>query len=166
MSVVGGTLVTVVVAIAPNKQAYLAQIPNPSALRNMVTKNHFALSPADLVGQWKGGTGAGMFSYNGTTGAYTGVEMSTESFEFNFNANGAYQSRIVRANGGVGTTSGADTRSSGNFTASHWELSATGFGGKTTVFDAYFSAVKGGRMLFLKPKGGTVNDWIGMGLVR
>jgi hypothetical protein len=142
----------VIVATAPNKQAYYGQIPNPDALRNMLTRNYFAVSRQDLVGHWKGGSSGAEQLYNVYTGANEGINMVSTSDEFTFNNTGAYQARLVGASGQVGAMKTYDQRVSGNFSATNWEATLTNFGGRNLVFLAYFEAVKGGRILHFTQK--------------
>ncbi len=142
----------VIVATGPNKQAYYGQIPNPDVLRGMLSRNYFAITQKDLVGQWKGGSSAAVQLYNVYTGANAGMNMAATSDEFTFNSNGAYQSRLVGATGQVGATKFYDQKFSGNFSTTNWEATLTNFASKNTVFLAYFEAVKGGRILHFTDK--------------
>ncbi|CAN5393642.1 hypothetical protein BH10ACI3_BH10ACI3_17540 [soil metagenome] len=57
------------------------------------------------------------------------------------------------ASGYVGTIKFQSVRSSGKFTApNNWQVSLSDIQGKPRTFNAYFSAVKGGRMLWLDGK--------------
>jgi hypothetical protein len=145
----------VIVGTAPNKQAYYSQIPNPDALRQMLTRNYFAVTPQDLTGYWKGGSAGAEQLYNIYTGANEGVNMVSTSDEFTFNNNGTYQARLVGASGQVGAIRTYDQRLNGSFNTTNWETTLTNFSGKTVVFLAYFEAVKGGRILHFTQKNAT-----------
>jgi hypothetical protein len=145
----------VIVATAPNKQAYQGQIANPDVLRNMLSRNYFAITRQDLVGYWKGGSGGAQQLYNVYTGANAGMNMVSASNEFTFSGNGTYQCRMAGASGQVGAIKTYDQKYNGSFSATNWEATLTNFAGKNTVFLAYFEAVKGGRILHFTQKEAT-----------
>ena len=145
----------VIVATAPNKQAYYGQIPSPDVLRGLLSRNYFAITSQDLVGYWKGGSSAALQLYNVYTGANAGMTMASSSDEFTFNGNGAYQCRLVGASGQVGAIKAYDQKYTGNFSTTTWETTLTNFAGKNTIFLAYFEAVKGGRILHFTQKNAT-----------
>lgn len=143
-------LAKVIVATAPDKQSYQAAFPHPDKLSEMLNANRFAVTKADMVGYWKGGFGGAEQLYNVYTGANAGMNMVAGSEEFTFDANGNYQSRLAGARGQVGNTKFYDVKYSGKFSVTNWGATLSNFNERnTTGFDAYFEAVKGGRILHL-----------------
>ena len=143
----------VIVAAAPDKQSYSAAFPHPDKLSEMLNANRFAVTKQDLVGYWKGGFGGAVQLYNVYTGANAGVSTAAGSEEFTFDASGNYQSRLAGASGQVGSMKFYDAKYSGRFSVTNWEATLSNFNERaTTGFDAYFEAVKGGRILHLTDK--------------
>ena len=142
-----------VVASAPDKETYYRQFPHPDNLANMLVYNKFAVSKQDIVGNWQGGSSSAMNYYEVYTGNYAGMNFSSMSDDFTFDSKGTYQSQHKGATGMAGTAKFYQQKYDGRYTVSTWEISATNrYGGKSAAFDAYFEAVKGGRVLHLTDK--------------
>lgn len=146
----GGGSARIVIGTASDKQSFQTHFPNPEALRNMINANRFAISHADVIGNWKDGFYGDVTYYNTYTGANAGTISSAGANEFTFLANNSYQRREVGANNSLGQN--YDQRTAGKFSVSNWEVAITDAKGATTVFTAYFEAVKSGRILHLTNK--------------
>ena len=143
----------VIVATTPDRQSYYAAFPHPDKLGEMLNANRFAVTKQDMVGHWKGGFGGAVQLYNVYTGANAGINMAAGSEEFTFDASGNYQSRLAGASGQVGSAKFYDVKYSGKFSVTNWEATLSNFNQRSTAgFDAYFEAVKGGRILHLTDK--------------
>ena len=146
-------LAKVIVAAAPDKQSYYAAFPHPDKLSELLNANRFAVTKQDMVGHWKGGFGGAQQLYNVYTGANAGMNTAAGSEEFTFDAAGNYQSRLAGASGQVGSMKVYDQKYSGKFSVANWEATLSNFNERATAgFDAYFEAVKGGRILHLTDK--------------
>lgn len=143
----------VVIAAAPDRQTYYAQFPRPDNLGAMTNSNRFAVTQADLVGDWDGRNAPFVQMYNIYTGNSAGLNMASLSDHFKFNGNGAYTSEHSAATGMVGSQRFSQLKFNGRFQSSDWEMTLTNReNGKTSVYSAYFEAVKGGKILHLTDK--------------
>ncbi|MDZ7650937.1 MAG: hypothetical protein U5K54_29495 [Cytophagales bacterium] len=102
-------------------------------------------------GMMSGGSYVNM--YNTNTGAYAGMNTSSSTNSFTFNADGTYNSQHSGAFGMVGDLKFYTQKFDGNCTVTNWDITLTKqFDGKTKVFWAQFEAVKGGRVLHITDK--------------
>jgi hypothetical protein len=84
------------------------------------------------------------------------MEFNSSYDIFTFNSNGTYKSKHSGSFGMIGNTKVYDEEYAGQEKASEWELTLTNrFEGKTDVFEAWFEAVHGGRILRLINKQAT-----------
>jgi len=82
--------------------------------------------------------------------------MSTHSSEqtFEFFSNGTYTWSINVASGFVGNIKFSNAKSSGTFTnPNNWQIHFSNLEGKPRLYNAYFSCVKGARILWLQDTG-------------
>lgn len=150
--------VNVVVGTAPNEAAYRKLFPQAndaftSDLAAMTRYNKFALAQQDLTGKWQNGnTETAQWYYVSPAGyeGYAGMTLAATSATFIFNAGNTYSSIHNGATGSVGNMNTFQQEYKGTYSVSNWSVTATNrYGGKTDVFDAYFVAVRGGRILKL-----------------
>jgi hypothetical protein len=131
-------------------------------LQKMAGYNKFAVGASDLDGKWTNNF-SGMTQYvNVYTGADAGMSShsSTELFAFSGNT---YTWDLKSASGMVGNLKFQGTKSSGTFSMpSNWQVKFSDIEGKPRSYNAYFSAVKGARILWLEDSSYT-NGYTGYG---
>jgi hypothetical protein len=119
-------------------------------LRKMADYNKFALGAADLEGKWTSNF-AGMTQYvNMYTGADAGASShsSTESFHFTGNT---YHWELTSASGMVGNLKFQGAKSDGRQSLpNNWQIHFSDLEGKPKTYNAFFSCVKGARILWLE----------------
>lgn len=121
-------------------------------LDNMVYYNRFAVAVSDLdgTGKWNAGYSSNTFYANYYTGAYAGMTTYSSSQWFEFKAGQKYHWELVAANSGMGQIQTAQAKSDGSFKSiNDWQLLCSNIEGKPKTYDAYFTAIKGGRVLWL-----------------
>jgi len=139
-----------IIVIAPDQRQFRQLYAHPNDLDRMLNYNKFALSVADITGQWTGSAGGGLHYYNAYTGTYAGMSAISTSDDFQFNADGTYTSAYRSASSNLGSTQFGAIDYKGNFTVTDWTIKATNrLRGKTTLFNAQLIAVKNGYLLYL-----------------
>lgn len=124
--------------------------------------NKFAVAPADLTGTWTNNFSGFTQYVNAYTGADAGMNTHSSSQTFEFNANGTYNWSIGVASGFVGSIKFSNAKSSGKFTnPNNWQIHFSDLEGKPRLYNAYFSCVKGARILWLQDTG--YGDYSGYG---
>lgn len=150
---------------APDKNSFIKAFgPNDDQLRwdtdvsifagmaGMASYNKFAVAASDLygTGTWKEHFSSNTFYSNYYTGAYEGMSTYSSSQWFNFSKGQQYTWQLVAANSYGGTATVAQGKGAGTFNSvGNWQLYFTGMEGKSKTFDVYFTAVKGGRVLWM-----------------
>jgi len=123
----------------------------------MQYRNKFAVAAGDLPGKWNASDYASLTYYYVSSGGFAGATATSISHEFTFMGNGSYQSDQTGASGVVGNQKFSRQVYKGKFTVNNWNMQLTNrFQGQTEKFDCYFEAVKGGRILIMTDKTGTV----------
>ncbi len=143
--------------ITPNKQsfeqefgAYRASTAGWERMEAMANYNKFGVAAADLKGKWTNDFSGSLSFVNAYTGAaaYTDTHASIENFAFG--AGGSYNWDLGVASGAVGNIKFQGVKGSGKVTVpTVWQLSFSSISGKPRTYAAHFSAVKGGRILWL-----------------
>lgn len=124
---------------------------------NMQYRNKFSVAAGDLPGKWNASDYASLTYYYVSSGGFAGATATSISHEFTFMSNGSYQSDQAGASGVVGNQKFSRQVYKGKFTVNNWNMQLTNrFQGQTEKFDCYFEAVKGGRILIMTDKTGTV----------
>jgi hypothetical protein len=120
-------------------------------LRKLSWYNRFAVAPADLAGKWTSSF-SGMQQYvNAYTGASAGMDTHSSSQIFEFEANGNYKWEISVASGFVGSIKFQNAKASGAATLpNNWQIHFSDLEGKPKTYNAYFSCIKGARILWLE----------------
>lgn len=121
-------------------------------LDSMFGRNKFAVSDADLnnTGEWDNRFSSNTFYADYYTGAYAGISTFTSSQWFVFKSGKNYHWELIMGNSYGGTTNIAQGKGDGTFKSlNDWQLYFTNIDGKPKTFDAYFSAIKKGRVLWL-----------------
>jgi hypothetical protein len=154
--VVNSGIANPVLGIADSKQSFEQVFPDPGQLRTKLGYNRFAIALKDLSGTWASSSSSGTDYYNAYTGAYAGMEFNSSYDIFTFNSGGSYSSKHSGSFGMIGNTKVYNQEYAGQEKVSEWELTLTNrFEGKTDVFEAWFEAVQGGRILRLINKQAT-----------
>lgn len=117
---------------------------------SMANYNKFAVAASDLYGKWTNDY-SGMLQY---VNAYTGADAfatshaSNESFEIR--PGNTYNWTLVVASGIVGNIKFQTVKSNGNISLpDNWQISFSDIEGKPRTYNAFFSCVKGARILWL-----------------
>lgn len=125
---------------------------------DMQWRNKFAVSATDLIGKWSTSDYASLTYYYVNTGATAGTTATSTANEFNFLTSTTYQSEHNGASGMVGNMKFSNQTYKGTFITTNWEITMTNrFEGKPEKFSCQFEAVKGGRILVLTDRLGTVH---------
>ncbi len=119
-------------------------------LKRMASYNKFAVANADLKGKWTNDF-TGIQQY---VNVYTGFDAGMSTYQsrqnFEFNAGNMYKWDLTVASGMVGNIKGKTIKAAGKFSVlSNWQIRCSDISGKPAVYDAYFSCVKNGRVLWL-----------------
>ncbi|MCU0368400.1 MAG: hypothetical protein MUF39_06180 [Cyclobacteriaceae bacterium] len=139
--------------LSPSAQDFQKEFPNQEKIAAMTGYNKFAVSQADLIGEWDESSGAYVNMYSTVTGAYAGMNSSSSANKFIFKPDGTYFSNHKGAFGMVGSMQFYDQKYNGNYTVTNWDITATKrFEGKTDVWWAQFEAVREGCVLHLQDK--------------
>lgn len=150
--------------VAPNKQAYDNEfVPYHNdefgwdRNVNMQYRNKFAVAATDLTGTWGASDYASLSYYYVNGGGYAGATATSLAHIFTFNPNGTYQSDHAGASGVVGNQKFSRQVYNGKFSSNNWTLTLTNrFQGEAENFTCQFEAIKGGRILILTDRLGTV----------
>lgn len=150
-----------ILAVAPDEKTFWSYFPransaNNSDLAMMSGYNKFAVSHSDLIGTWSGGASGAANYFDAYTGSYQGMGAAVKGDVFTFDSNGSYKSKHSGATGMVGNMNTYQVEYSGKASVSDWEIILTNrHDGKTSVYDANFEVVSGGRILHLQDKQNT-----------
>lgn len=116
-------------------------------LASMPNYNRFAVAASDFSGTWISNSSAIQQMYFANTGNYAGMNMNQSSQEFIF-SNNSYNWKIVSVNGMAGNSVASQAKSSGTFTVlNDWQVRFSDIEGKPKKYNAYFSCIKGARLL-------------------
>ena len=149
--------------IAPDKNSFVQQFKvDPDVVRwdsygtatdpllKMIDYNKFAVAASDFKGTWSSDFSGVQQLYNVYTGNYAGMQMNQSNETFVFGAGNSYNWSMVAVNGTVGNMKYAQVKSSGKFTVlNNWQISFSDMEGKPKKFNAFFSCIKGARVLKL-----------------
>ena len=119
-------------------------------LLKLANCNKFAVAASDLNGKWSSSSSSVQQYYNIYTGDNAGMNLNTANRTFQFGAGNTYQWNFVWVNGFVGKEKVAQDKSSGKFSMlNDWQVQFSNMGGKPEAYDAYFTCIKGGRILWM-----------------
>jgi len=149
--------------VTPDKNSFIQQFKfDPDMIRwdsetdlmnpllRMATYNKFAIGPTDFKGTWTSDFTGLQHLYNTYTGDYVGMNMNQSNETFQFSAGNTYNWKLLVVNGTVGNTKFANVKSSGKFSVpNNWQISFSDIEGKPRKFDAYFTCIKGARLLMM-----------------
>lgn len=136
---------------------YTTQAASWNKLADMQWRNKFAVATNDLPGKWGVGNSSTLSYYYTSSGNYAGATAVSTADEFTFLPNNQYVSDHTGASGIVGSQKWSRQVYKGKSTVSDWSIALTNrFEGETEKFEAFFESVKGGRILVMKDRLGTV----------
>jgi hypothetical protein len=122
-------------------------------MATMANYNKFGVAASDLNGKWTTNF-TGIQQYvNAYTGASAGMDTHSSSENFEFTGT-AYKWDIAVANGFVGNIKFQHVKSSGKFSVpGAWQVNCSDIEGKPRTYNAFFSCIKGARVLWLDSTG-------------
>lgn len=120
----------------------------------MASYNKFAVAATDLTGIWTNNF-TGIQQYvNANTGANAGMDTHSSAQNFEFLANGTYKWDLTVASGFVGNIKFQGVKSSGNFKLlNNWQIYFSEIEKSPKTYNAFFSCIKGARILWLQDTG-------------
>ncbi|NEW83058.1 MAG: hypothetical protein GZ094_11920 [Mariniphaga sp.] len=134
--------------ITDSKASFQQQFPTMDFIEGMSKYNSFALGANDLIGTWQEGGGAFTQYYYVSSGNYAGMNITVSNLKYIFLTGSNYRTDVKA----VSNNTYATEKEVGNYSVSNWEVSTTDQNGKISNFNAWFEAVKGGRLLHLQNK--------------
>ncbi len=131
-------------------------------MEKMANYNRFAVAATDLKGTWTNNF-TGLTQYvNAYTGASAGANTHASNEIFEFAPGNTYKWSIGVASGFVGNIKFQSAKANGKFTVpNNWQVSFSDIEGKPKKYNAYFSCIKGARILWLQDTG--YGDYTGYG---
>jgi hypothetical protein len=149
--------------IAPDKNSFIQQYKfDPELIQwdsesnlleplvAMVNYNKFAIAASDFKGIWTSDFTGVQQLYHVYTGNYAGMNINQSNETFEFGAGNTYNWKLLVVNGMVGTMKYANVKSSGKFTVlNNWQVKFSDIEGKPKTYNAFFSCIKGARLLQL-----------------
>jgi len=145
--------------IAPDKHAFIQAFGNYvvnshdnewAPLQKLSDYNKFAVAASDLKGKWSTNFSGSLSYVNIYTGASAGMDSYSSAQSFEFGAGNTYRWQISSARTAFGNSTFQGAKSAGKFTVpSNWQVHFSDMEGKPKTYPAYFSCVKGTRILWL-----------------
>lgn len=149
--------------IAPDKNSFIQQfkldpetvqwdtdsdLMNPLSV--MKTYNRFAVAASDFNGKWTSDFTGIQQLYHVYTGNYAGMNVNQSNEEFVFGAGSTYNWKLLVVNGMVGNMKFNQVKSAGKFSVpNNWQVHFSDIEGKPQKYHAFFSCIKGARILHL-----------------
>ena len=122
-------------------------------LAKMVGYNKFGIAAKDFPGKWSNNFASNTFYTNIYTGMSAGMSTYTSSENFEFTAT-TYKWALVAANSSGGNTNFANAKSTGTYKVlNSWQIYFSDIEKKPRTYNAYFSCIKGARILWLQDTG-------------
>lgn len=119
-------------------------------LVKMVSYNKFAVAASDFKGTWTSDFTGVQQLYNIYTGNYAGMNINQSNQTFQFSAGNNYSWKIIAVNGQVGSMRYGQAKSAGKFSVpNNWQVKFSEIEGKPKTYHAFFSCIKGARILHL-----------------
>lgn len=124
-------------------------------LANLSGLNRFAIGENDLTGKWSDNFYGSTSYYNVYTGLYAGSTTFTSRVDFTFKSNKTYNWNLVMAQGATGSNTKVDqAKASGTWKLlGNWQIWCSEIERRPVTYNAYFSCIKGGRILWLQDTG-------------
>ncbi|MFZ4771431.1 MAG: hypothetical protein ACOYLO_14705 [Ferruginibacter sp.] len=122
-------------------------------LKRMASYNKFAVAASDFYGKWTTDFSSIQQYVNMYTGMSAGMSSYSSKQVFDFSGSN-YKWSISTASGMGGNLKFKGSKSNGAFSLlSNWQLNFSDIDGKPKIYDAYFSCIKGARVLWLSDTG-------------
>lgn len=122
-------------------------------MENMAAYNKFGVAAADLKGKWTNDFSGSLSYVNAYTGTAAGTDTHASIENFSISPGGNYNWDIGIASGMVGNIKFQSVKSNGRISVpSIWQITFSSIQGKPRTYNAQFSAIKGGRILWLDGK--------------
>jgi len=121
-------------------------------LDNMSGRNKFAVAAADLfgTGKWTDRFTSNTYYTNIYTGQSAGMQTYASTQWFNFDGSNHYEWQLIATNSFGGRTGVLQSKSNGVFqSVNNWQIRFSDISGKPKVYDVYFTAQKGKRVLWM-----------------
>ena len=151
--------------VAPDKAAFVNEFgvdadklnfnssgPIFNSMAKMANYNRFAVAAEDLAGTGKWGDhySSSSFYVNYYTGRNEGMSTYSSSQYFIFGSGQHYTWDLRAVHWYAGQSTVGEGKGAGTFrSVGNWQLAFSDMEGKPRTYDVYFSAVKGGRVLFM-----------------
>ncbi|MEJ8842473.1 hypothetical protein WG954_08760 [Lacibacter sp. H375] len=147
--------------IAPDKNSFVQAfgIDNPDRyfsnwdpLLRLTSMNRFAVGENDLVGKWSNEFSGSTSYYSVYTGLYTGSTTYASRVNYVFQKNKTYTWDLAMGSGATGTTMKVDqAKANGTWKLlSNWQVWCSDIERRPITYNAYFSCIKGARILWLQ----------------
>lgn len=116
--------------------------------------NKFAVGASDLIGKWTTNF-TGMTQYvNAYTGASAGADTHASNESFEFTAGSTYKWDLGVASGFVGNIKFQSAKAAGTWSLlNNWQVHFSEIEKKAKTYNAFFSCIKGARILWLQDTG-------------
>jgi len=127
-----------------------SDVVNPLAA--MKGYNKFAVAASDInsTGKWNDHFASNTYYTNVYTGMSAGMSTYSSSQWFEFGAGNTYKWQLVAANSYGGVSKFAQAKGAGTFKMlNNWQIYFSDIEGKPKTYDVYFTANKGGRVLWM-----------------
>ncbi len=127
---------------------------NWDKIANMATYNKFAVAANDLIGKWTNKFSGTQQYVNIYTGANAGMDTHASAEKFEFSTGSIYNWEISVASGFVGSIKFTSAKATGKWSLVYnWQIHFSDIEKKAKTYNAYFSCVKGARLLWLQDTG-------------
>lgn len=120
-------------------------------LKKMAYYNRFAVAATDLSGKWTNSFSGIQQYVNVYTAADAGMKSHSSVEVFEFELNGGYKWELKVASGFVGSIKFEGVKSNGKMNmVNNWQVHFSDLEGKPKTYNAYFSCIKGARILWFE----------------
>jgi hypothetical protein len=143
--------------ITPNKKSFEQEFgpyhqtsSGWEKIENMANYNKFAVAASDLNGKWTNDFSGAIQYVNAYTGFDAGMDTHASNESFEIGPGNAYTWDLGVASGQVGNIKFQSRKSSGKFSMiGNWQVNFSDIEGRPRTYNAYFSCIKGLRILWL-----------------
>lgn len=122
-------------------------------MANLAGYNKFAVAASDLQGKWTNDFSGAIQYVNAYTGFDAGMATHASAESFQIGSGNTYNWDLGVASGQVGNIKFQSVKSNGKFSLiGNWQVNFSDIEGKPRTYNAYFSCIKGLRILWLDDK--------------
>lgn len=119
-------------------------------MENMANYNKFAVAASDLQGKWTNDFSGAIQYVNAYTGYDAGMATHASAENFQIGSGNTYNWDLGVASGQVGNIKFQSVKSNGKISMNgNWQIAFSDIEGKPRTYNAYFSCIKGLRILWL-----------------